>query len=499
MLAARDPLGMRPLYLVRLQHAVMLGSSPDILLASGEHPRSLSRPRVADYLVPALEGANLIDTFYEGVERLPPGHLLTVAAGQVEVVAYKQPCADADWQFTSEAEAAAALRTVLADAVGERLTGSGDVAAMLSGGLDSSLLACIARSRPGGPARRLTTIAGTSSREIDCPDPYYITQVQNVLGAEALGFSTEELADYGDSLAAYYDNLEEPFDGSMTLTALTYLTAKRAGFSAVIDGVDGDLVASLGDAYLGRLVRDLDWKTAWQEYSAMGEIWREEVGWPGLFRYTLLPDLSPAWVKSTWRAAVRKRKVAGLQRQAMLSDRFAREVGLAGRITRGSGTGSRAPAASMREIHERRLANPALIAGIERYGRVARLCSVTRLSPLLDSRVVEFCLRLPWYFKVRDGQSKVLFRHLLRQEGLNELAERHDNYGLGWEFTRQWMLNNRERDRHLLARHEDRLAEFLDMDAFRRASTAYFSSANLEDDRIWRVIHLLRWLTLKGL
>ena len=95
---------------------------------------------------------------------------------------------------------------------------------------------------------------------------------------------------------------------------------------------------------------------------------------------------------------------------------------------------------------------------------------------------------------MRKGASKALFRVLLRRHGLNELAERHDKYGLGWLYSRHWMRLNREADRALLEQHEDRLVDYLDMDAFRRARAASFSDGEQGDQRIWRTVHLLRWL-----
>src|SRR5204862_7869942 len=84
------------------------------------------------------------------VHKLPPGHFLRWRDGNAAVVQYWEIAADEPCRGTSE-EAAAALRTVLSDAVRSHLVSDVPLGAFLSGGVDSSIVVGLmaeASSRP---------------------------------------------------------------------------------------------------------------------------------------------------------------------------------------------------------------------------------------------------------------------------------------------------------------------------------------------------------------
>ncbi len=87
------------------------------------------------------------DTVFEGVQSLPPGHLLTIENGQETLACYW------DWVFPTEtphatrpeADYAEELRELLVDAVRLQLRADVTVGAYLSGGLDSSAISALVR------------------------------------------------------------------------------------------------------------------------------------------------------------------------------------------------------------------------------------------------------------------------------------------------------------------------------------------------------------------
>ncbi|EQD49533.1 asparagine synthase (glutamine-hydrolyzing), partial [mine drainage metagenome] len=90
-------------------------------------------------------------TAFEGISSLPPGHLLIVENGTERLERYW------DWTFPARGEganlsietAAEALRSLLSDAVRLQLRADVRVGAYLSGGLDSSGIAALARQTAG--------------------------------------------------------------------------------------------------------------------------------------------------------------------------------------------------------------------------------------------------------------------------------------------------------------------------------------------------------------
>ena len=148
LLLARDPTGQRPLHYHRGKDFFAFAS-----LAKGLHalPSISRRPdaeMVAEFigLVPNLSSKS----FYANVERVPPGHAVTVTETGIEARRYWHPC-PVDHGFKRSEDWRDAFRSELDRAVRVRMRGgAGRIAAHLSGGWDSSAVAATA-ARLSGP------------------------------------------------------------------------------------------------------------------------------------------------------------------------------------------------------------------------------------------------------------------------------------------------------------------------------------------------------------
>jgi asparagine synthase (glutamine-hydrolysing) len=76
--AARDPMGMRPLYYHHTKKRTLLASEIQQLLASGDVAAEIHEPAVARYLIGEFGVPD--ETFYRGVRSLPAGHALEIDA-----------------------------------------------------------------------------------------------------------------------------------------------------------------------------------------------------------------------------------------------------------------------------------------------------------------------------------------------------------------------------------------------------------------------------------
>jgi asparagine synthase (glutamine-hydrolysing) len=158
LVLARDRAGIRPLYLSRARGRLWFASEVKALLAALPERGRLSPQGLIEALT--LWAPLDPDTVYEGVESLPPGHLLAVEAdGRETLTRYW------DWRFPRPArgepyadyesidDAARDLRELLIDAVRLQLRADVPVGAYLSGGLDSSGLVALIRGFTHTPVR----------------------------------------------------------------------------------------------------------------------------------------------------------------------------------------------------------------------------------------------------------------------------------------------------------------------------------------------------------
>jgi asparagine synthase (glutamine-hydrolysing) len=153
LLLARDHVGINPLYYTKTGDTWLFASEIKALLASGRVPRTVDLTGLDQVL--SFPGLVSPTTMFAGVASVRPGHYVIVeASGATEHQFWDldYPQADAPPSPRSPADYFAELDAALTAATQVRLLADVPVGLYLSGGLDSSLLAALARrARPAAP------------------------------------------------------------------------------------------------------------------------------------------------------------------------------------------------------------------------------------------------------------------------------------------------------------------------------------------------------------
>jgi len=159
LVLARDYLGQRPLHWHRGEHVFAFASMAKGLHALPEVPPAPNRERAADFL--ALVPETGTGTFFEGVDKVAAGHVVTVSSEGVSARAFWRPNLDPIFLGSAE-EYAEALASHLDEAVRACLRGTGGrVAAHLSAGLDSASVtasAAMLMAPDGGKVTAYTSV-----------------------------------------------------------------------------------------------------------------------------------------------------------------------------------------------------------------------------------------------------------------------------------------------------------------------------------------------------
>jgi len=142
LLIARDRFGEKPLYWGVFDNTLLFASEPKVLLAHPSVTPSLNLQALRQYLSFDYIAAPL--SIYQGVNKLPAAHTLTLQDGRIAVEPYWRLSYKQRQRVPSEAEAAEQLRDLLADAVRMRLVSDVPLGVLLSGGVDSSTIAALA-------------------------------------------------------------------------------------------------------------------------------------------------------------------------------------------------------------------------------------------------------------------------------------------------------------------------------------------------------------------
>src|SRR4051812_3385469 len=147
LLLARDRFGEKPLYWGVFDNTLLFASEPKVLLAHPAVKTSLNLTALRQYLSFDYTPAPL--SIYEGIQKLPAAHTLSVENGRVETERYWRLSYRKRRPAPTVEEAAAELRELLADSVRMRLVSDVPLGVLLSGGVDSSTIAAMAvRSSP---------------------------------------------------------------------------------------------------------------------------------------------------------------------------------------------------------------------------------------------------------------------------------------------------------------------------------------------------------------
>jgi asparagine synthase (glutamine-hydrolysing) len=245
LLLARDRLGIKPLYYAATPDGLLFGSELKALIQSPWLRPRLDRRGLAAYLQYGYVPDPL--SILEGVEKVPPGHTLTVRSGRPapprrywQATEHFKPMAAPD----SEAQAVEDLWRKLQEAVRFHMVSDVPVGAFLSGGVDSSAVVSIMARASGRPIK--TFSVGFSEDRYN--ELAHARQV-----AEACGTENHELLVEPSDLKVLEELLssfDEPFADSSAIP--TYLVSRlaRQHVKVVLSGDGGDELFAGYDRYV---------------------------------------------------------------------------------------------------------------------------------------------------------------------------------------------------------------------------------------------------------
>lgn len=411
LLLVRDPIGQRPLFYHRNPHFLAFASMVKGLHVLPEILYEADEQRVIEELalMPDLGSR----TFFKGIQRVEPGHVVTVTHARVENRRYWRP-APRRLVLRRPEEYYEALREGFDRAVACRLRGTGDVGAHLSGGLDSSSVTATA-------ARLL---APTDRRVI----AFTAVPREGYVGADPRGRFGNEAA-HAAATAALYPNVAHvlvptppvsllegmdrhlmlyerpPFDLSNHRWGnAVYDTARQRRLSVLLTGNMGNMTISYnGRHLLPELLRSGQWLRLWHECAALRRA--DKRRWSGLAAQVIGPFMPVP----LWNLMMRGRQLGGggLGRYSALLPEIARDPALAAMARERQLDFSYRPSDKSVASRLRGIGRGDL--GSSRKGTLAGWRLDCR-DPTADVRLIELCLSIPTEQFLRGGVPAALLR-----------------------------------------------------------------------------------------
>ena len=241
LLLARDRLGQKPLWYATLSDRIVFASEAKALLAHPAVALQTAPLALTHYLsigyVPAPHA------IWSGIRKLQPGHSLSIADTAAEPVRYWQPCPAA--ALPPSGTVVEHVRDTLARAVEHLLVADVPIGALLSGGVDSSIVVALMAKAAGATGGVRTFTAGFDDQRYD--ERPIARKVASHCGTD----HTELLVkpDPAAMLDPIVDMYDEPFADSSALPTSLICHAARQHVTVALTGDGGDEVFAGYDRY----------------------------------------------------------------------------------------------------------------------------------------------------------------------------------------------------------------------------------------------------------
>jgi asparagine synthase (glutamine-hydrolysing) len=143
LFCARDHFGVKPFFYARVGNSFIFSNTLNALRLDARVSHELNETAIGDYLESGLN-QNLSTTVFRDIQRFPGGHTLSLANGSIVTRRYWMPGVKKEIRFRKAREYVERFDDLLSTAVKDRLR-TDRVSISMSGGLDSTSLAAIAR------------------------------------------------------------------------------------------------------------------------------------------------------------------------------------------------------------------------------------------------------------------------------------------------------------------------------------------------------------------
>ena len=398
---ARDRLGIKPLYHATVGDVVVFASELKSLLASGLVAPELDYEAVEAYLTLGFVPGPR--TPLAGVATLLPGHRLVVdpSGARVEQYwAYPRPQEDPE---RSEAEWAEGFLAELEESVRLRLMSDVPLGAMLSGGLDSTVVVGLMARNMSEPVKTFSIGFAEDGADNELADARHVAEV---FGTDHHELELSYLQETVD-LAELVWHLDEPVAdlSALGFHALSQLAARHVTVALSGQGAD-ELLGGYRKHVAAALVGS----------------WNRILGPAAPLGGALARLAPPRFERASRALAAADPAERLLAASGHLDEKLRAELVRGPLAAQESGAGRRAVLARLNGFEAGALPTMLYLDGqlamvddmLHYFDRTSMAHSLEVRVPFLDHRVVEYCAEIPSGLKVRRLNRKYLLKRAAR-------------------------------------------------------------------------------------
>jgi len=480
LFGSRDRFGIKPLFRCTLPSAVVFASEIKAILASGLINAQPRMQTVANFLV-----ENRLDddeqTFFEGIDSVPAAHCFELdRAGH-----YRQWCY---WSIETNAsppsDPAKAFAELFEDAVRLHMRSDVPVAVHLSGGLDSTAIAC-ASVRVRREAGAEGSLAAFCYMDPEFDERNYIDDTLRQTGA---AMSTVQCTprQLWDTLPEVLRAHDEPFHSMTPLVGyqLMRLTAEH-GIKVVLNGQGAD--ETLGG--YGSYFRNY-WQSLF-ERRAFGSLISEVNAWTSAHQRPLVPALMGV-LKRHVQASMQRVDLYKRASQARWRHGLRQHDWLAPAV-RDYATLPDYPRQDLGSALAWSVQRDPLPIFLRVEDRNASAHSIEARVPFLDHRLVSLAFSLAPEWRVRGSLNKFVLREAMRGRIPEAVRARRDKMGFPTAAA-EWLRGELyEPAREVVTDPSFNLSSVIDGTQVARMLEAHKAGVADHSDEVFRAVQWFHW------
>jgi asparagine synthase (glutamine-hydrolysing) len=484
VLLARDRLGKKPLYYAVREGRLYFGSEIKAMLAVAPELASVDPEGVLQFFyfgyIPDPQSA------FREIRKLPPGHLAEYKDGQIQVREYWDVPAYGVNDPGSDEACLDEMERRLAEAVRIRLISDVPLGALLSGGVDSSIVVALMARESSGPVKTFSI----GFRKADFNETEYASLVAKRFGTDHHRLIVDP--DIADTLNHLTGMMEEPFGDSSMIPTYCVSQLARQHVTVALSGDGGDELFAGYDRYI------VNWRRRRYDFVP---------GWAGkIYREHIYPHL-PSTVKGrklSWNITLssRDRYLDGVsflpalhrERNLFSDDFVASARHWTDPFRRFERYYDEAPATDQLSRLMYLDTKTYLTADIlTKVDRMSMATSLEMRCPILDHKFVEWVAGLPVKYKFRDGTRKFLFKKLAERLGVpSELLHRRKQ---GFSLPLVHWMRNELKDELLPILLEPRTLQrgYFRAEAIRGVLDEHFTGRRDHSGILWMLLVFELW------
>ncbi len=485
----RDPFGIKPLFFINDEDEFYFASDLDALFTLSSKKKYLDYQKAYEYLNYGVYDDDE-RTFYSHSKKLMPGELLQYDLNKRQIIKkfkWFDPTLHTQEKKVSFEEAKILIREQFLENIRLQLRSDVPIGITLSGGIDSSAIACAVRHiEPEAEINTFSFIANNSPMS----EEKWVDKINRTIQAKSNKVSAD-----GDDLFKDLDDLimaqGEPFQStSMYANFRVYKLINDSGIKVALDGQGADELLA---GYRGYPVQRFQSLICKGELISLTKFLLNWGKWPGRSSkesvQSLLAALTPYALQPLISKLFRQDSMKLINNEFFMTNKFDRRL-------------------SLQHLHfeksQRSLVNRLAISlkqeglpKLLRHGdRNSMRFSVESRVPFLTIPFAKLALSMPEEYLISNyGQTKNIFREAMQGIVPDEILYRKDKIGFSTPEDK-WLTSM-----HLEFRKW--INEGISIPIFNKQALLkefdYCANSGKFPQSIWRCINLIRWYQLNNL